>query len=173
MRNMLAAAVLAGIIIAVPTLGRAEGTYLGAYVPYDNVSDKMSTAERGAGWGVRLGQASQNRQFAIEWSLFETYHNVPASAEDAQYGGATMNLKLSAPLKQISLAPYVVAGIGAYRFEYNSVVDRALGRQWGYGVAIYPTTWFAITGGFTRTQVEFAEDTAFKTVDVGFMFFLD
>jgi hypothetical protein len=170
---MLVAALLVGIMFTLPTLGRAEGTYLGAYVPYNNVSDKLSSTERGAGWGVRLGQASQNRQFAIEWSLFETYHDVAGSSEHAQFGGGTMNLKLSVPLKQINLAPYLLAGIGAYRFEHNQVVDRGLGRQLGYGIAVYPATWFAITGGFTRTQVEFIEDTTIKTIDMGFMFFLD
>lgn len=118
---------LACLLSAGPAAAK-EGGGLGAYLLFNDYGKGINSAGirygRGDGWGIR-GSYGVNRYLAVDADLWKTtndrytaVNSVVTTASAVWFRALTVDIKLSLPMPESHIEPYVLAGRGAYRLDH-------------------------------------------------------
>jgi hypothetical protein len=167
MRKFLFLAILAGLLCAAP-ISAKEGLYADAFLSVVNIegssSDSFDQAyfdslDPGLGAGVRIG-AGFNENVAVEASFFKSSHETDflgfSNLENQEFTGKILSLKLSMPVEQSNLQPYLFLGVGQYEIgDSSGVYYKGRGGEFGLGTDYYLEPEVSIHGGLTYRTITF------------------
>ena len=154
-------ALLAVTLVASPATAK-EGFYLGAFIPFNDISGDITGVDKGNGLGVRAGYGL-NKYLALEASVFKTEHDTSGGG-NVDFSGGTIDLKLNLPLTGSKMEPYFLIGVGGYELEGSGVDYKCSGSQFGIGLDIYLFPELNLNAGLTWRKVEFDSGTP-TTID--------
>jgi len=171
MKKMLVvAALLGGMLVAFPVIAK-EGLYLGAFIPFNDISGDIKGIDNGNGLGFRAGYGL-NKYLALEGSVFKTKHDTSGNG-NIDFSGGTVDLKLDLPLTGSKMEPYFLIGVGGYELKGNGVDYKGGGSQVGLGLDIYFFPELNFNAGLTWRKITFDKgtptdlDEKVRTFDVG------
>jgi len=161
-------ALAAAALVASPATAK-EGFYLGAFVPFNSISDDpLLSIDDGNGLGFR-GGIGCNKYLALEASVFKTKHDVNGGG-DVDLSGGTFDLKLDFPLTGSKIEPYLLIGVGRYELKGSSFDYKGDGSQIGFGLDMYLFPELNFNAGLTWRRIFFDSGktaaTGHRAIDV-------
>jgi hypothetical protein len=160
------------LFITAPATAK-EGFYIGPEIVFNDIGGQVNsehTIASGNGLGIK-GGFGFNRNVSVETAFWMTAHDV-AGGRTADLRGFTLDMKMTFPIVNSHIEPYLLAGIGKYR------LDSSRGNGWnlGAGIDVYLFPWLNFNVGLTRRIIDFG--TAPKvsgevtSMDIGFVYHL-
>lgn len=171
MKKFLVLAALLAVTFVVSPASAKEGLYLGAFIPFNDLSGDIKGIDNGNGLGFRGGYGF-NKYLALEGSVFKTKHDTSGGG-NMDFSGGTIDLKLDLPLTGSNLAPYFLIGVGGYELKGNGFDYKGGGSQLGLGLDIYLFPELNLNAGLTWRKITFDRgtptdlDERVRTFDIG------
>jgi hypothetical protein len=172
MKKILVIVFVSALALSSSLATAKEGLYLGAFIPFNDLSGDIKGVDNGNGLGFRAGYGL-NKYLAIEGSVFKSKHDTSGGGNGVDFSGGTIDLKLDLPLTGSKMEPYFLIGVGGYELKGSGIDYKGGGSQFGLGLDIYlfpelnfnvGLTWRKIT--FDKgTPVDLHEDVT--TLDIG------
>lgn len=163
MNRKILIAALAGMLTLCGTVAALadEIVYLGAFVPSAKLSGNAQfsfdgitlpySLKMGTGLGGKLG-VELGRYFAVEGAIFRSSHSA-GSLPSIEFTGDTIDLKVLFPMKETTIKPFLLGGLGFYQLKSSINTFRGDGYQYGLGASMPIATGFSVGIGYTLRNI--------------------
>lgn len=161
---------LALLLTIAPAIAK-QGFYIGPEIVFNDIGGQVNSENMiasGSGLGLK-GGFGFNRNIAVETSFWMTDHDA-AGGRTVDLKGLTIDMKVTFPIANSHIEPYILAGIGQYRLEST----RGDGGNFGAGIDVYLYPWLTFNAGLTRRIIDFGTTPKVSgevtSMDIGFVY---